>query len=136
MRTIPLLLSTTITLIFATVATTDDKPPATAKGVVIDLRGPPEDVDDIKIDFLITLEGQKEPTRHAVSGGWEPTALMFWIHFWEKAGYVVEKAGETRIRFVGWKDKNGKVTPVVGIKFESKHLRPEQFPTVVPKNKG
>src|SRR5262249_30869637 len=122
---------------FATVATSDDKPLPSPPGVVIDLRGPPD--VPLKLDVYITLEGQKDPTRYPVScSGWDPTAVKGEIVFWKNAGYVLEKVGETQVRFVGKKDKDGKLIPVVGVKFESKDLRPDQLPTVVPgpKNKA
>ncbi|MDY3560716.1 hypothetical protein R5W23_001962 [Gemmata sp. JC673] len=57
---------------------------------------------------------------------------------WQTDGYIAEKAGDTRIRLIGRKDKQGKVYPVSGIKIEFKDLPADQLPTVVPdaKNKG
>lgn len=119
----------------------DQKPVPKVAGVVIDLRGPPKG-SNFKLDYLITLEGQKEPMRRTVSyGGYQPTIENdpdINLEGWRRGDFVVERVNETQMRVVGFKDKTGKVIPVVGIKFESKDLRPEQLPTVVPdaKNKG
>lgn len=138
MRTIQLILGTALTVIFATVATSEDKPPPKPAGVLVELRGPPEG-GNFDIDVYVTVEGRAKP-QHNPAGfvGYSATALKFHSHFWRAGGYVVEAVGESQLRFVGWKDKNGKVIPVVGVRFESKDLRPDQLPTVVhgPKNKG
>lgn len=137
MRTIPLLLGIMLTMISATPATTDEKPSTDAKGVVIDLRGPPKD-GNFKLDYLITLEGEKEPTRHTVShAGWVPTALQGHIIGWKGSGFVLEKAGDTRLRFVGKLGPDGKLVPVVRIELESKDLSPKELPMIVnDPNKG
>jgi hypothetical protein len=105
--------------------------PASLRGVVVDFRGPPERAN-FKLDYLFTFEGQKEPVRNTVSyGGYSSVVRDGTIFTWEVGGYVVEKAGSTQMRFIGKKDKDGKVVPIRDVKFESKDLRPDQLPTVV-----
>jgi hypothetical protein len=126
----------------------DDPKPTLKPGVVLDRRGPPDlrnalvdgRAPTFTITYTITVDGLKEPRRHPVnSAGYDPTLVEGAIVGWQNSGYVVEKAGETQVRFVGWKDKRtGKVYPVTGIKIESEDLRPDQLPKVVPdpKQKG
>jgi hypothetical protein len=125
-----------LTIIFAAVATPDDKK-LSPKGVVIDLCGPPQD-GNFKLDYLITLEGEKMPTRHTLScAGWDTDAEGN-IVFWGNSEFILEKVSDTQVRFVGKKGPAGKIIPVVNIKLESKDLRPEQLPKVVidPKTRG
>jgi hypothetical protein len=113
--------------------TAEDPPTLRQKptGVVVDFRSPPERAN-ISMDFIITLDGQKEPVRHRVSyGGYSPIPGDGTKISWELQGYVVEKAGPTHMRFVGRKGKDGKLIPVRDIKFESPDLTPDQLPTVV-----
>jgi hypothetical protein len=119
-----------------------DPKPEAKPGVVLDLCGPPDlrkgiamgKVPTFTITYTVTVGGLAAPFRHPVcSAGYDPSDTAFAIHNWALDGYVVEKAGETRIRFIGWKDPmTGKVYPVTGIKIESKDLPADQLPTVVP----
>ncbi|AWM38766.1 hypothetical protein GobsT_30340 [Gemmata obscuriglobus] len=130
-------------LLFALGVTTavhaDDPKPS---GVVLDLRGPPNPPEggNFTITFTITFGGglQTDVCPICYGGGYNPTKVAAAMDGWQTAGYVVEKAGDTRIRLIGRKDKQGKVYPVTGIKIESKDLPAEQLPKVVPdaKNMG
>jgi hypothetical protein len=125
-----LVLATTLA---SSILADDQKPKPDPTGVVIERRGPPEG-GDFKIDYLIKLKGETKFTRYLASiSGYRSTAVEGEIIHWKNDGFVLEVVRPTQVRFIGKKGADGKVVPVVEVKFESKDLRPDQLPTVVTK---
>ncbi|AWM38767.1 hypothetical protein GobsT_30330 [Gemmata obscuriglobus] len=138
MRAIQLILTVALAAFLAHHLPADDPKPPKRVGVVIDLCGPPED-GRCTISYKVTVDGFNKPGQYSVShGNYRSSGVEAAVVGWENNGFVAEKVSGTRLRLIGWKDKQGKVHPVTGIKIESEDLPQHQLPTVVPeaKNKG